>query len=695
MADLVGQQLGNYRLVRLLGKGGFAEVYQGEHIYLETEAAIKVLHAQLAQDEADHFRNEARTIARLKHPHIVRVLEFGIENSMPYLVMDYAPHGTLRQRHPRGTRLELSVVVSYVKQVAEALQYAHDHKLIHRDVKPENMLLGERHELLLSDFGIAVLSQSSRYDLTRDTTGTIAYMAPEQIQAHPRYASDQYALGVIVYEWLSGDRPFVGSFTEIAAKHLLTPPPPLRTKLPALSIEIEQVVQVALAKDPAQRFGSVAAFATALEQAHQGTSSSHAPSSAPIPSLPTFSDGPSTPVTLSNASMMVSNMPLEPIKAETVVESRQISPPVYHETPLEATARAPLSPDVTTTVPGSMPAGQSLTRRLVLAGAAGLAIAAGTGWWLLSTGNSTLAPQSVDSTSLHTVYTFTGHTAAVHSVAWSPDGTALASGSADITVQIWDATDGKVTTTYKGHTSLVNTVAWSPDGKRIASADQDGIVQVWNAASGTRQVTYERQHFSSVLAVAWAPDGKQIASCGMDGTIQIWNAQDGIFFSKYGKQTSNINAVGWSPDGKRIAFGGNDDLVQVWDVSTTNGQFLRAYEGHSLWVNAVIWSPDGKLIASGSNDTTVQVWNAADGKPIITYKGHTASVYTVAWSPDGKQIASGSGDDTVQIWNAADGKPIATYTGHKSSVYTVAWSPNGKQIASGSKDMTVQIWSMK
>src|SRR5436309_525221 len=142
MADRVGQQLGNYRLVHLLGYGGFAEVYLGEHIYLETQAAVKVLHTQLASNDIEQFRIEARTIAHLIHPHIVRVLEFGVEGTTPFLIMDYAPHGSLRQRHPKGSKVPLPIVVSYVKQVAPALHYAHERKLIHRDIKPENMLVG-------------------------------------------------------------------------------------------------------------------------------------------------------------------------------------------------------------------------------------------------------------------------------------------------------------------------------------------------------------------------------------------------------------------------------------------------------------------------------------------------------------------------------------------------------------------------
>src|SRR5579859_153152 len=269
MTDRTGQQLGNYLLTRPLGQGGFAEVYQGEHIYLKTQAAIKVLLTQLASDDIEEFLKEARTIANLIHPNIVRVLEFGIESKTPFLVMDYAPNGTLRQRHPKGSRLEPAVIVPYLKQIAAGLQYAHDQKLIHRDIKPENLLVGRHNEILLSDFGIALVAQSSRYQSTQDVVGTVAYMSPEQIQGKPRPASDQYSLGIVVYEWLSGDRPFRGSFIELCTQHVMAPPPPLREKMPMLLPDVERVVLAALAKDPHQRFASVQAFATALEQASQ------------------------------------------------------------------------------------------------------------------------------------------------------------------------------------------------------------------------------------------------------------------------------------------------------------------------------------------------------------------------------------------------------------------------------------------
>lgn len=266
--DYIGKQIGHYRILSLLGHGGFADVYLGEHVYLNTQAAIKVLHTQLAEEDVENFRNEASMIAHLVHPHIIRVLDFGVENATPFLVMDYAPHGTLRQLAAKGTRLSPMVFMPYVKQVASALQYAHDQKIIHRDVKPENMLLSHDGDVRLSDFGIAVVAQSSHSLETESVVlGTMLYMAPEQLQGKARPASDQYALGVVVYEWLSGVRPFSGSYMEIVTQHLSASPPPLDEQALSIPHAVTQVLFRALAKDQHQRFTRIQDFADALERA--------------------------------------------------------------------------------------------------------------------------------------------------------------------------------------------------------------------------------------------------------------------------------------------------------------------------------------------------------------------------------------------------------------------------------------------
>jgi serine/threonine protein kinase len=261
-----GKRIGNYRIIELLGKGGFAAVYLCEHRYIGTLAAVKVLRAGMDEIEEGNFHAEACIAASLVHPRIIRVLEFGMEGRRPYLVMDYAPNGTMRQLYPRGSRMIPRALVKYVDQIAEALQYVHDRGLVHRDIKPENLLLGDNNQLLLSDFGISINAHNtaSRAEMI---AGTAAYMAPELIEGEACFASDQYALGVVVYEWLCGVWPFLGSSDDIMDQHLYDFPPPLREHVPTIPAEVEEVVLKALAKNPRDRFGSVLEFAAALKAA--------------------------------------------------------------------------------------------------------------------------------------------------------------------------------------------------------------------------------------------------------------------------------------------------------------------------------------------------------------------------------------------------------------------------------------------
>lgn len=266
--DRVGQKISSYRLMRLIGHGGFADVYLGEHVYLKTLAAVKILHVRADDADQPDILNEARTIAQLEHPNIVRLFEYGVDNGYPFLIMSYAARGSLRNYYPRGSRLPVARIVDYVQQIASALDYAHKNKLIHRDVKPENMLIGQNEQVLLTDFGLVMMAQTSRSQTSSDLAGTVAYMAPEQLRGRPRFASDQYALGVVVYEWLCGRRPFNGSFAEIASQQVMESPPSLCVTELDLAPEIEQIVLRALAKNPADRFESAGNFARALSEAY-------------------------------------------------------------------------------------------------------------------------------------------------------------------------------------------------------------------------------------------------------------------------------------------------------------------------------------------------------------------------------------------------------------------------------------------
>ena len=267
MRDWLGQQFGSYLLTDLLGQGGYENVYLGEHVRDGTQAAIKMPRSG-SQDKVELFFKEIRTLAGLNHPHIVRVFEYGMEGHIPFLAMNYARKGSLQQIYSEGMLFSADTIVSYVKQIADGLQYIHDQRLVHRDVKLGNILLGSRNTVWLSDFGIAVnIPRLFFLGKSQGGAGTVNYISPEQLQGKPCPASDQYGLGVVVYVLLTGDTPFHGNKQEIAEQHLYATPPRLRSRFLEITPAVERVVRRALAKDPHLRFGSVREFAVTLEQA--------------------------------------------------------------------------------------------------------------------------------------------------------------------------------------------------------------------------------------------------------------------------------------------------------------------------------------------------------------------------------------------------------------------------------------------
>jgi len=603
MQDFIGQQLGNYRLLRLIGRGGFADVYLGEHIYLRTQVAVKVVSEKWEPQDMESFLKEAQTVATLKHPHILRVLDFGIEGTALFLVMEYAPKGTLRQRHPRGSIVPFPVIMLYTRQLAMALQYAHNHKVVHRDVKPENVLVEAEDKIVLSDFGLAISAHQTQSLSTQETAGTALYMAPEQFRGKARPASDQYALGVVIYEWLSGACPFEGSNSiEIAMQHVLDRPPSLREKVPNITAEVEQVILRALAKEPEQRFATIQEFATALEEVYQ--------------------------LTLLDSTQLASP-PQPPIRRVKITQPREALL-TYHAHSKEVSA-IDWSPEGTRIVSG----GRDETVQL----------------WHAFTGKPILTYSGHSSTEGHP------STVGVSVVAWSPDGSRIASAGNDETAQVWDGTvqvwdtsTGEHILSYHDQFGSVRAAMWSPNGRYIASlGGWDSTVHLWDTSTGRRVLTYHG-HSSFVHEVVWSPDGTCLASGSDDKTVQIWDASTGVRLKTYDGHSESVTAVTWSPDGKCIASGSSDGMIQVWDTST--GSQVWHYDAHSnhSWP-CLRWSPDGTRIASlGRGDSTVDIWDASTGELIQTYRGHSSLVEAIAWSPDGSYIASGDYQGTVHVW---------------------------------------------
>ena len=549
-------------------------------------------------------------------------------------------------------------------------------------------------KLILSDFGLATIARSTQsLNLERlELAGTPYYMAPEQIQGRIRRASDQYSLGVIVYEWISGTLPFTGSQTELFAQHQFAVPQPLYEKVPGFPSAIEQVVMKALAKEPENRYSRVQDFADALEQAVLQQALVVEPSVKSFSNARSFSEAAPTLPSVLPAIMPAPSAASPP---------PQISIPVVPAPSQSQTSSQNISRHI-------------ITRRKVLQWGVVIGIGAATVTTVVEFALHVLASsQPSFSNNLPPHHTpvstppfgtllyspYINHPFDVFSVAWSHDGKHIASGWSDYVARILDATTGKIVSQYSKHTNFVKTVSWSPNSIFIASGSHDKTVRIWNAISGIDVLTPPYTgHSAPVRSVSWSPNGTFIASGSEDHTVRVWNATTGIdIFNSISLSTGHngtVYCVAWSSDGIHIASASADSTVKLWNIQT--GQNTFTYRGHQKGVRTVAWSPNGQYIASGSEDMTVRIWDAATGTDILLapYKGHNGAVYTIAWSSDGKRIASGSAkpDKTVQVWNPTTGGQAQLFRKHQDDVWGVSWSPDGQYIASGSFDYTVQVW---
>jgi len=266
----VGKQIGNYRIVTELASSYFSHIFRGEHIFLpQRVVAIKLLHAYLdSQQESERFLQEAQFLAMLKHRHILPIIDVGIYEKLPYLVVEYARNGSLRDRLLRRSSshpLPMEEALAILRQVGQALHYAHELNVVHRDLKPENILFNARNEALLADFNIATVLETAKTK-SIDIVGSPLYMAPEQFEGTISKRSDLYALGCIAYELVTGHPPFnaPNAFT-LGLKHKNEQPSPPTQLNPQLPRHIEQAILKALAKERADRHISVSAFITALQ----------------------------------------------------------------------------------------------------------------------------------------------------------------------------------------------------------------------------------------------------------------------------------------------------------------------------------------------------------------------------------------------------------------------------------------------
>jgi WD40 repeat protein/tRNA A-37 threonylcarbamoyl transferase component Bud32 len=600
-----GTKFGRYEIIAELGRGGMATVFHAYDPHFERDVAVKVLPREYLHHPSarPRFEREAKSVAALEHAAIVPVYDYGEEDGQPYLVMRFMTGGSLGHRLHNGA-LTVREAAPILTRVGAALDEAHAQGIIHRDIKPDNILFDKRGEAYLADFGI-VKSMGASISLTGEDLlmGTPAYMSPEQVEGEvePDGRSDIYALGIVLFEMLTGDAPFDASTpAKLLIKHVLDPVPSILAVKPDLPPDCERVIARVLAKNRADRYSTGGAFARDLEALAGGTvmpaTAPMTPSSAPAPAA------------------------LEAEKTHTLRG---------HKDTIWSVA---WSPD------GAQLASGSYDGKIIL--------------WDTQTGAQTSAFETLGRTPGGVWAALQTSAQGVRSVAWSPNGAMLASGSDDGIVTIWDVRSGEQLGTLGEQERGVRSIAWSPDGSMFASGSDDGIVVVWDVQTGN-PVSRMEEHTRGVRSVVWSPDGAQLASGSYDGRVIIWNARTGERVSSLEGHTRGVRSVAWSPDGARLVSARHDGALTLWDAQSA--QQLGSLEGHTESVHSVTWSPDGKQLVSGANDGTLIVWEVGAGQQVGTLQAHADAIRSVAWSPDGTRLATCSDDHLVIVWQLASG----------------------------------------
>lgn len=641
-----------YRLGQSLGSGGLGEVFYAEDIKFNPprRVALKLVHPEYLADAEmlAQIKREAGAMAQLNHPNILQVLDFDINSQEAYIVMQYAAGGSLAQKlqpykESKPVPFTLTEVDKYLEQICKGLSEAHKQGLIHRDLKPQNILLNEKNQPLLADFSLAldvptVASESAkkrpRAELVKtEAWGTAEYAAPEVWQGRAGKPSDIYALAALTFELLTGSPPFSGDSESLKRQHNSAPIPKLSKVAPngEYLSELDKVFIAGLAKRADQRPASpelfYRQFKEAIDKIVQTTTK------------PGFADV--------FKNQFIEKRPNSNNKAPTV----------------QATLVSKIVDNLDKIVPA-------------------IFLIAMFGWVM-----SPLLPNLFKNFGV-TVLSGTDYNPciSVSGVSWSPDGQKVAGSCFGKMVMVWD-TQGKVLDKLEGHSSPVHAVAWSSDSKLLASGSNDNSVQLWVGEEKVPRKLYG--HSSGVNAVAWSPDGKLLASGSNDSTIRLWRS-DGSFLKFLIEGTSDwIESLAWSPDGTILAAGMRNKAVNLWSVE---GKLLSTLVGHDKEVTSVAWSPDGERFASGSDDGTIRIWSK-DGKPLNSRLGGNSQVKTIAWSPDGKTLATGYTAGKVELLGK-DAQLLREIDIKNTSINGLSWSPDSKKLAVATVNNEVRIISI-
>lgn len=671
-------QIGPYTLISKLGRGAFGVVWLAEKrtAITTTKVAIKIPSDEVVDLEA--VKQEAALWVHASgHPNVLPIIDADIYDEQVIIVSEYAPDGSLSKwlAEHGGKAPTVEDALRMTEGVLAGLEHLHERGIIHRDIKPDNILL-QRGTPRLADFGIARILKTTSQSTA--ATGTPVYMPPEAFDGKRGVQTDIWSVGVIFYQLLTGRLPFPQTdMTSLLSAIITKEPEPLPEQIPE---SIRGVIERALKKNQDERYKSAGEMGRALRHASQLTN----------------------PISRNEAETI--NLSRTAITRAQAQSSQELK--AKATTPATTPALKPSFEAQPPQIPPAQPKKQSNPGLWLVLLLVGISIIAGILFLVFkyksgaaAANQSKIAPAARKSPSPESsaktdgqVKILTGHSKAVNSVAVSPDGQVIISGSADGTIKVWDSQTGALKQTIDEPGDEVVSVAFSGDGKLAAAglsgSGGKGTAIIFDSSSGKLGEVRQRLPENNVNTVAISPDGQTIAIGNISGTLKLWDTVSGTLMQRLEGQDVQTISVAFSPDGKSLVGGGYGTTVKVWDVET--GVLKQTLSGHSNQITAVAFSPDGKTIASGSFDYMVRLWDAESGALKQTLTGADFMVKTVVFSPDGRLVAAGANQNLL-VWETQTGVLKQTRRRENSFINSIAYSPDGQVIVSGSMDGTVQI----